>query len=373
MTKCDWTKWVGVCSMGSESSAISSKLTRSKSHSTDVFVSDNYPSSTASGSQQGSMKMEKGVDVGLNGYTWQFDTNTLARVLSPKMRKFPLKPNEVDNLDAYIDNTIPNEVLQNAITFFGMRLTFPDSKAEADHYEPLCKLLNNCVEVCHKALGDSKGEYYRGLKFVKWDNPTQDGCPGGHSLEPGLVGGIDLPERDEIKANGGLYWRRRGSNEQELLIPVEVKPGWKSLVRHAGNYARCLFMARPLRKFALVLGYEYASQEFRILVFHHGGLTSSQALKLKTKNGLEQLLHIFLAILSWKTVVDAGLSLWCNDSNMILPGEKDSPQAVQVEKILHHSVTLRGRCARVVLVCESEVDEPDKRKSNLNIPMPESM
>ena len=55
-------------------------------------------------------------------------TNRLARVLSLKMRKFPLKPDEVDSLDAYIDNTIPDEVLQNAITFFGMCLTFPDSK-----------------------------------------------------------------------------------------------------------------------------------------------------------------------------------------------------------------------------------------------------
>ena len=120
---------------------------------------------------------------------------------------------------------------------------------------------------------------------------------------------MDLPEREEIKANGGLYWRRKGLNDHELLIPVEVKDGWRDLVRQAGTYARCLFMASPLRKFALVLGYEYVSQEFRILVFHHGGLTSSQALKLDTEDGRKGLLHIFLAILSWKTVVDAGLPL----------------------------------------------------------------
>ena len=57
---------------------------------------------------------------------------------------------------------------------------------------------------------------------------------------------------------------------------------------------------------------------------------------------------------------------------MILPAEK-GPQAVQMKKILHHTLALRVRCARVVLVCESGIDESDKRKSDLTIPPPESM
>ena len=272
----------------------------------------------------------------------------------------------------YIDNTISKEVLRNAMTFFGTSPIFPNSKAKRDHYEPLCKLLYNCVEACHKALSDSKGEYYHDLKFVKWDKPTKDGCSDGPYIKLDLMGGINLPEREEIKANGGLYWRLPGSNGHELLFPVVVKRGWKGLVCQAGTYARCLFMANPLRKFALVLGYEYDSQELRILVFHHGGLTSSKALKVND-NGIEDLLHIFLAILSWKTVVDAGLPLWCNNSDMILPGEM-GPQAVQVKKVLHDMLALRGRCAQVVLVCE--VDESDKRnesKSNVTIPGSESI
>ena len=138
------------------------------------------------------------------------------------------------------------------------------------------------------------------------------------------------------------------------------------MVRQAGTYARCLFMASPLRKFALVLGYEYDTQEIRILVFHHGGLTSSKPLKLNA-NDIEDLLHIFLAILSWKTVVDAGLPLWCNDSSMILPGEK-GPQVVQLKEVLHDTFALRGRCARVILVCEV-----DESKSNITISAPDSI
>jgi hypothetical protein len=110
----------------------------------------------------------------------------------------------------------------------------------------------------------------------------------------------------------------------------------------------------------------------RILVFHHGGLTSSQALKLNA-SGIEELLHIFLAILSWNTVVDAGLPLWCNDSNMFLPGAR-GPQAIQVKKVLHDTLALRGRCAKVLLVCKNdESNKRNKSKSIPTVPAPENI
>ena len=58
------------------------------------------------------------------------------------------------------------------------------------------------------------------------------------------------------------------------------------------------------------------------------------------------------------------------DSNMILPGEK-GPQVVQLKKVLHDTFTLRGRCAQVIQVDES--DKRDESKSNLTIPAPESI
>ena len=308
--------------------------------------------------------MKTAVGYELDGYTWELDAKRLTEVLLPKTRKYPLKQDQVDSLDAYSYQTIPGRVHRNAMKAFGTTPKLPDSGTESEHYNPLCKLLNKCVEACNKALGESKGEYYRDLKFVQWDSPTQDGCSGENRLKPDLAGGIDLPGKEMIKKNGGLYWRRPGLSEHELLIPVEVKKKWKDLVRQAGTYARCLFMASPLRKFALVFGYEYDLKEFRFLVFHHGGLTSSKALKFDAN--INDILHIFLAILSWNTVVDAGLPLWSNDSCLILPG-KQGFQHVQVMKILHDSHALRGRCARVVLVSDS-----DKSKSSDIIAGPES-
>ena len=104
--------------------------------------------------------MKDAVGHELGGYTWQFETNRLAKAFLPKKRKVPLKPNQVDSLDDYVYDTVTEKVLLDAVTSFGKLPLFPDSGAKPDHYEPLCKLLNNCVEACHKALGDSKGEYY---------------------------------------------------------------------------------------------------------------------------------------------------------------------------------------------------------------------
>ena len=350
---------------------ISSTPLRPPSNSTKTIISDNHPS--PSPSLQDAMKAAVGHE--LEGYTWQFDAKRLAKVLSPKRRKSTLGPNEVDSLDAYSVKEISDKVLRAAVKTLEIP-TFPETKKELEHYEPLGKLLNYCVKACHDALGNSKGEYYSGLNFVSWDRQTKDGCYGEHPLKPDVVGGIKLPDKEKITANGGLYWRPPRLHDHELLFPVEVKEGWYNLVRQAGTYARCLFMASPLREFALVLGYEHVEKEIRFLVFHHGGLTSSQSLNIGNKKGIRDLLRIFLAILSWNTVVDAGLPLWCNDSSMILPGNK-APQTVQVKKVLHDALALRGRCSRVALVSEveeSRVEESEKLKESKLIPaIPGSM
>lgn len=136
--------------------------TRPNSHSTKVFVSDHHPSPT--GSKQDVMKNAVGLE--LDGYTPGSSTRRAWQKCCLQNRcKFPFKSDQVGTLDAYIDNTIPHNVRQDAITFFGMPPTFPKSNTELDHYEPLCRLLNKCVEACHKALGDSKGEYYRDLNL----------------------------------------------------------------------------------------------------------------------------------------------------------------------------------------------------------------
>ena len=100
----------------------------------NAFESDDNSSPT--GSKQDS-KNAVGLERELQGCTWQFDTDRLAKVLLPKKRKFPLKPDQVDSLDAYVYDTITEKVLRDAVTSFGKLPPFSSSRAESDHYEPL--------------------------------------------------------------------------------------------------------------------------------------------------------------------------------------------------------------------------------------------
>ena len=96
----------------------------------------------------------------------------------------------------------------------------------------------------------------------------------------------------------------------------------------------------------MVLAYNHIEKGLRFLVFHHGGLSSSVWLNVNTQEGQQDILRIFLAILSWKTPAHAGLPMWCNDSEMFLPNK----DLVEVEKVLHNSLCIRGRAPRVILV-----------------------
>ena len=53
---------------------------------------------------------------------------------------------------------------------------------------------------------------------------------------------------------------------------------------------------------------------------------------------------------------------------MILLGDLDKvPQAVQVKKVLHNSLRLRGRYSQIVLVCK--VDESNKCNESMSNPI----
>ena len=286
----------------------------------------------------------------LEDHTWQLDAKTIAEILSPKIRKTPLQADHADEVEAYESFAIDMNIEALESIKLVSTLEFPKSKSKRDHYLPLCEFLNSCVVSCHQFLGQRKGKYYDDLKFIVWDCEVKDNVAGAAALKPDLIGGKGLQDRDLTKARG-LYWRPPNPTNHQLLIPVEVKGSWPELVRQAGTYARCLFSASPLRQYAMVLGYSHTESSFRFLFFHRGGLTSSCALDLSSQEDQHNFLRIFLAILSWETPAHAGLPMWCNDGEMILPGVTSNEGRVQVEKVLHDTFCIRGRAPRVVSVC----------------------
>ena len=343
--------------------------------STKFTLSDDNPSRPSSIHSQDELKHV--VRDELENQTWQFDPTIVARMLSAKRRRSPLNPHNFDTIDDYEDikiDKIDTNTLNKAANLLKSSANLPKSKSEPAIYEPLCVFLNSCVQACGQVLGDTRGKLYRDLKFIVWDHPMADGIAGASPLKPDLGAGKGLPKRDTIKTGGGLYWRPPESSNYQLLIPVEVKGNWAELVCQAGTYARCLFSASPLRQFALVLGYSHIKQEFRFLIFHHGGLTSSLPLNPNSQTGQQDILRIFVAILSWETPAHAGFPMWCNDSEMMLPASATGDENIlaQVKKVLHQNFCIRGRAPQVSLM-----STPDESQTNLPpdavIPTAESM
>ena len=60
---------------------------------------------------------------------------------------------------------------------------------------------------------------------VSSDNSSlmQDGYSDGPYIKPNLAGGINLPEREEIKADGGLYWQLNTCRGGSAVLALYAK------------------------------------------------------------------------------------------------------------------------------------------------------
>ena len=241
---------------------------------------------------------------------------------------------------------------------------WPTTGEERLWYPPIATFLNDCVDVCHSALGaaaaeDSRPRFYDRLKFIMYDKPTVDGVEGSAPIKPDLVGGIDLEPGERVA------WSPQDSRIKQVLLPVEVKKDWARMVHQSATYARCLFSASPSRQFALVLGFRHCNSELRFLAFHRGGLTGSQPLSVKDEGGQKDILRVLLSILNWRSAEDAGFPEFCNDFEMSLLRHKDDKDGVpaRVEEVLHDGLCVQGRASRVLLMSypTGEGKEPEPR------------
>ncbi|KAJ3995066.1 hypothetical protein F5050DRAFT_1713202 [Lentinula boryana] len=255
----------------------------------------------------------------LKGQTWQFDFKLLAKALSAKTRKSsapPVGPEQVDTLENY---DLAIDKLQSQID--------KTYKSFARQKPETLLVKSDCPE---------------NLKFYVWDRPMKD----AKSLKPDGAGVLGF-EADELD---NLFWSPPAECGEQIAIPVEVKGNWPELVLQAATYARCMFSASPLRQFVPVIGYKHNEHSLRFLVFHRGGCTSSEPLDLDQPKGQKAFIHLLVSILTWRTRADAGFPAWCNDAQICLPRRKagdSSPLTVDIDRILHYSVCVRGRAPRV--------------------------
>ncbi|KAJ7211362.1 hypothetical protein GGX14DRAFT_624497 [Mycena pura] len=356
------------------------------SHSTPLRPSSGHVNSddfSSKGVPQETLKRMMGQELG--NHTWQFPFNTFSQMVCHRERKPAAditrlrmgRDDGVDRLEYYHHDSDGDwfaSAVDAAANNFEVKLAgknaklFPNTSSESVHYTPLALLLNHCLDACAAASKGTNFDLarsgpYSKLSFVVYDKPTGDGIEAAASLKPDLVGGEDFLAK--VNSHNVLYWSPPDPPDPlnpypPILIPVEIKNNWPELVRQAATYARCLFSARPLRKTALVLGYNHVTKEFRFLLFHRGGLTASHVLHPRTLDGRKQMVHVFLALLTCRNISDTGFPDWCNDNQFKLPVDKDGTRHViaDIDKVLHYVNCCRGRAARVSLVTYPLLGDP---------------
>ncbi|KAF7316339.1 hypothetical protein MIND_00152700 [Mycena indigotica] len=233
---------------------------------------------------------------------------------------------------------------------------------------PLVEFLNACLALVKSKCPDlAETSIYSKLEFLVYDRPTQDGIEGEKSLKPDIVG-VSPPDSQsgEDWRNKRFYWCPPSATEPlppnaadiQIGIPLEVQDEWPELLRQAATYGHALFAANPLRVYALVLACNPVEWDFRFLLFHRGGLSCSKPLSLVTQRGQEEMLWIWMALLTCKTVGDIGLPPWYNGVEMLLPvgGGNAKSLHANIEEVLHSAMCCRGRATNVF-----KLSYPNKR------------
>ncbi|KAJ7903425.1 hypothetical protein B0H14DRAFT_2491657 [Mycena olivaceomarginata] len=305
----------------------------------------------------------------IGSQAWQFpDATRISQMLSPKKPK----PNGNLNLLSSYQCDVDTPWFDRAVKAATTRLEsspssfgWPSDPGERAHYGPLARFLNDCVKYGGDALAASRhrGTWYADLHFLGYDKEMGDGVGGAHALKPDVSGVIDAsrPKKKII-----LYWSPPDSSKtlDQMHIPGEVKDDWLDMVSQAATYGRCLFSADPSRTFALVLAYNHITHEFRFLIFHRGGLTSHESLRLDTPAGRALALRLIMTILLWSEPHHAGFLSTSNNFEFMIPQDSQNGEAhiwATVTQVLHDSVYVRGRGTRVsrlkcgVLKAESPV------------------
>ena len=101
------------------------------------------------------------------------------------------------------------------------------------------------------------------------------------------------------------------------MIPVEVKNAWRPMVSQVATYVCSLFYDGPMWMFAIILAFDHMKKLLTFLVFHCGSLAASRPSKITTVDGLKEVVCLFLMLVSWSTLVEAGI-VACYDSTTYL-------------------------------------------------------
>ncbi|KAJ7811354.1 hypothetical protein B0H14DRAFT_3479810 [Mycena olivaceomarginata] len=264
----------------------------------------------------------------LGGHIWQFSPQRISQMLSPKClkpgytndlitsgQKGPLHPSLDDHIclvdDAAVTSALDGiEVPSSAVK--------PVDR-ESQSYQSLCVFLNNCVRAINSAYDRLAQAHPKIGQFVL--KPRGERCG---SAEPDIVG---LHEENFNPKVLPCCWGFSDVKNPQVRIPVEVKKAWPELIWQAGTYARALRSATPERAFRLVFGYNQMTCDFRVLIFHNGGLAA-----------MCMLWPVFL----WQDAEDAGFPSFTDGDQIALYRSENDGLARRVASISFSELSRTG-------------------------------
>ncbi|KAL0060319.1 hypothetical protein AAF712_012885 [Marasmius tenuissimus] len=311
----------------------------------------------------------------LYGNTWECPSYRLADAVSPKTLKESaikrcLAEGSYDSLthEDYNYAIRDPEVEKAFLTVFKARLVkhfksvkWPSPMAgERSYYPSVIEILNTVrrtvdevydkVQHANSGLKPLDERWWARSEFRSYDKEMQDSVDGAPRLKPDFL----LVEKGEREEEYTYYWSvdatADSAGSREARFSGEAKGGIADLLAQAATYARAQFSARPLRSYAVVVAFETKKREFRLLVFHHGGVTSSPPLDVNDLDDRMGLTRLFLAIGLWQNPADAGLP-FTNERVFHLPSS-DLPGAPYLtatcSEILHYSLSVVGKNTHVL-------------------------
>ncbi|KAJ7726197.1 hypothetical protein B0H14DRAFT_2268463, partial [Mycena olivaceomarginata] len=288
----------------------------------------------------------------LGGHIWQFSPQRISQMLSPKClkpgytndlitsgQKGPLHPSLDDHIclvdDAAVTSALDGiEVPSSAVK--------PVDR-ESQSYQSLCVFLNNCVRAIN-SIGQfvlkPRGErWYSRLTFHINDDATADGIDSAAPLKPDIVG---LHEENFNPKVLPCCWGFSDVKNPQVRIPVEVKKAWPELIWQAGTYARALRSATPERAFRLVFGYNQMTCDFRVLIFHNGGLAASLLCNLQSASDRKMVVCMLWPVFLWQDAEDAGFPSFTDGDQIALYRSENDGLARRVASISFSELSRTG-------------------------------
>ncbi|KAJ7856506.1 hypothetical protein B0H14DRAFT_3864980 [Mycena olivaceomarginata] len=288
-------------------------------------------------------ELKKDIADEFGGHIWQFSPKRISQMLSPKHlksaytkalvtsgQKGPLHPRLDDHI-CLVDDAVVASALD------GIEIPPSTSKPvdrESQSYQTLCVFLNDCGQAINSAYDrlaqahPSVGEFvlkprekrwYPQLHFHPNDEATADGIDSAAPLKPDIVG---LHEKDFDPKALPCCWGFSAAKNPQVRIPVEVKKAWPELIWQAGTYARALRSATPERALRLVFGYNQVTCDFRVLIFHNGGLAASLPCDLRSTSGRKDVVRMLWPVFLWQDAEDAGFPSFTDGDQLALCGER---------------------------------------------------